>query len=68
MKFRDVDYLYTMSILIGVMSGIFTLNILFGFEMLFTAFIGGGIILYIRRGILKAKRKILNHEEKRQAV
>lgn len=60
MKFHDIDYLVVMIALVGISTFVFSLSILFAFEMLGSALIVGGIILLIRRGILRIKRRQFN--------
>lgn len=65
MKVRDIDYLIIMTALVSISSIIFSGDFVFGGEMMASSLIVGGIIVYIRRGILKTKRKLL---AKKQAV
>lgn len=65
MRFRDWQYLIVLTTLVTISSIVFSEDFVFGGEMMGSSLLVGGIILIIRRGILKVKRKI---EEKRQAV
>jgi len=66
MKLKDMDWLYVMVMLVGVSTFVFSLDILFTFEMALTGWLVGLVVIFIRRGILKIKNK-LKHEKK-QAV
>ena len=56
MKFRDIDYLIIMTVLVGASSIIFSGDFVFGGEMVGSSLIVGGIIILIRRGILRLKK------------
>lgn len=65
MKVRDIDYLIIMTALVSICSIVFSGDFVFGGEMMAASLIVGGIVIVIRKGILRAKR---NLEEKKQAV
>lgn len=65
MKLKDTDYLWISVILGGITAFVSTLDILTGFIITLSIWMVGGIIVYIRRGLLKVKHKL---EEKKQAV
>lgn len=65
MKVRDYHYLIAMTALVSILSIVFSGDFIFGGEMMASSLITGGIILVIRRGILRVKHKL---EEKKQAV
>jgi hypothetical protein len=67
MKLRDIDCLHITVMVVGVLTFVFSFNILITFEMVLSSWFVGLIVVFIRRSIMKIKNKLTKHEKK-QAV